>query len=161
MDEARIKALYRRHTAPAAPLPASAADDIVGLLQGSAGSEHADSALDRVAGSSLEADIARIVAGLEQDMAALSRDVQAVRRPRSRSFRRSLAWGGPALAASVAVLAMLLLMPQRDLQAPGLPEPASGLGQELVELSFEATEMEAVALEMPADAQIFGGDFDS
>lgn len=158
MDEARIKALYRRHSRRPAPLQDGAADDICRVLQRTDWPAEQETALDRVAGSALEADIARLVAGLDQDISTLSREIEAVRKPRQRPIGQRLARSGLALAAGVGAIALGLSLFQGAQQS--LPATA-GDADIIMALSFEEAEPIAAAQTTETDGLIFGGDFDS
>lgn len=159
MDEARLKALYRRHSARATPLDDGAVDDICHMLQGVGGLDERETALDRVADSALQADIARVAAGLDQDIAALSREIDAVRQPQRRPILQRLVGSGLALAASVAAIALTLSLFQ-GAQTPHVPA-----GREITNiaaLSFEDdSSLAASPVIETAETVIFGGDFDS
>lgn len=158
MDESRIKALYRQHTAAARELDADAMQDVLGRhgypdVEGTP--------IDRIAASSLQSDVLKLVMELGPDAQQLSRDVAALRRPTQRTgasfVRRTL-----ALAAGVGALAVLF----STLQGGGHPGAAGGSTQDgtqsIMSGSFEpGVESHQERIDIQGPAPIFKGDFDS
>lgn len=159
MDESRIKALYRQHTAAARELDADALQDVLGRhgypdVEGTP--------LDRIAASSLQADVLKLVMELGPDAQQLSRDVAALRRPKQHAgssfVRRTL-----ALAAGVGALAVLF----STLQGGGGHPGAAGVSmpdstQSIMSGSFEpGAESHQERIDIQSAAPIFKGDFDS
>ncbi len=155
MDEARIKALYRRHTLAAAPLPE--ADDIAHMLSHHGAPADEVTALDRVAANGVASDIARLVAGLGPDIDALAGDLRQTRR--TSSPLRRFARRGFALAAGVGAFAVLFaLMPRPGEVAPAAPLPEAD--SIIMSMSFEPGEASR-ALDNSTETAIFKGNFDS
>lgn len=155
MDEARIKELYRRH-AQATALPE--VDDIVEMLSRRGAPADEVAALDRVAASTVGADIARTVAALGPDIESLASQVRLARQPQIGRLR-TIVRRSFALAAGVGALAVLFTLMPRPGQAPGVPAvPAHEPDSVIMSVSFEPSEQPRAA---SRDAAIFKGNFDS
>lgn len=158
MDESRIKALYRQHTAAARELDA---DALVETLGRHGYPDVEGTPIDRIAASALQSDVLKLVMELGPDAQQLSRDVAALRRPKQHAgsalVRRTL-----ALAAGVGALAVLF----STLQGGGHPGAVGGSLQDgtqsIMSGSFEpGAESQHERIELQGAAPIFKGDFDS
>lgn len=163
MDEAQIKALYRRHAQAqdATSDDAQNVEDIVATLSRNGWPADEETALDRVAASAMASDIARIVAGLEQDIDALANGVQQVRVPRHRSVRRFMR-RSLALAAGVGAFAVLFALLPGPGGAPDTLDESLHDSQVIMAMSFEKTEADRLVQQAPAaEKVIFRGNFDT
>lgn len=168
MDEARIRELYRQHAqAHDAVHDGPLAEDILAVL--SRGDWPADESvpLDRVAASALSADIARMVAGLDQDIEQLARDVRQERAPRVVPLQRFLR-RGLSLAAGVGAFAVLfaLVQGQGSIESQPLPEETQLAADVddadvIMAVSFEAAERGRVSAVSSGQDTIFRGGFGS
>jgi hypothetical protein len=153
----RLKALYR------ASIPRDSADvsdaDIEQALSRSGWPDEDDTALDRIAGSALHADVLRMVMELGPDAEALSRDLAALRKPRMAPPRRpgvGRSWA--ALAAGVGTAAVLIAG-LGTLDKPGPSGPPSGPQDVILSASFDGPGEHDPAPQAPQP--IFNGGFDS
>jgi hypothetical protein len=146
-DDARLQALYRRLTASAA-LPQS--DDLAQVLGRAGFPDEEGTPLDRVAASSLQADLLRTVMALEQDADELRRGVAALRAPRRAAGARR--W----LAAAAALGAVAVLVTGLRPGTPPPAAPADATHDMILSASFES----APASRDP-EPPIFAASFDS
>lgn len=158
MDDNRLKALYRQHTAGARTLDADALHDALGR-HGYPDVE--DTPLDRIAASSLQSDVMRLVMELGPDAQQFSRDVAAARRPRAvvpMFVRRTL-----SLAAGIGAVAVVFTMLHGG--QPGgsvIPTDAHEARGSIMSGSFEpGMQSHQDRIEIQEAAPIFKGDFDS
>ena len=157
MDEARIKALYRRHTEANGAQPD--AEDLIEMLSRHGAPADEATALDRVAASALACDIARTVAALGPDIASLAGQLRSQRAPQVGRLR-TVARRGFALAAGVGAFAVLFALMPRPGHAPGAPAaPVQEQDSVIMSMSFEPAD-EGRATAVP-EAGIFKGNFDS
>lgn len=156
MDDNRLKALYRQHTATARELDVDAMHDALGRhgypdVEGTP--------VDRIAASALQSDVMRLVMELGPDAEALSRDVAALRRPQRAApvlVRRTL-----ALAAGVGGIAVVFAMLHGAGQ-PGAESFQSPHHGSIMSGSFEkGMQSQQDRIEIQEAAPIFKGDFDS
>ena len=156
MDDSRLKALYRQHTASARALDADAMHDALGR-HGYPDVE--DTPVDRIAASALQSVVMRLVMALGPDAEALSRDIASSRRPRSTApafVRRSL-----ALAAGVGGIAVVFAMLHGGAQ-PGANSLQDAQGGSIMSGSFEpGMQSHQDRIDIQEAAPIFKGDFDS
>lgn len=157
MDEARIKALYRRHTEANGAQPD--AEDLIEMLSRHGAPADEATALDRVAASALACDIARSVAALEPEIEALAGQLRSQRMPQVNRLRTAVRRGF-ALAAGVGAFAVLFALMPRPGHAPGAPAaPVQEQDSVIMSMSFEPVD-EGRATAAPK-AGIFKGNFDS
>lgn len=168
MNDARLKALYRRLSAPADATLGT--DELVGVLSRTADPERDGTPLDRIAASAVHADLLRTALQLEDEAAGLSRDVarlQAAVRPAP--ARRWLAVAAGVGAAALLVVALRPGAPP----APGLADGTDRAADEtILAVSFEAAAQDTIlagsfesqpgpAAASAANDVIFDADFDS
>lgn len=163
MDEAQIKALYRRHAQAQdmASDDVQNVEDIVAMLSRSSWPVDEQTALDRVAASTAASDIARIVASLEPDIEALAHDVQQVRVPRYQGVRR-LMRRSLALAAGVGAFAVLFALLPGPGGVPDAMDESFHDSNVIMAMSFENAEAGRTMQQAPAaEKVIFRGNFDT
>lgn len=155
----RLKALYRAATARGTPAAPVQDDDIAQALQRAGWPDEDGTPLDRIAGSAAHADILRTVLQLGPEAQALSRDIDAARRPVVVPMRRPGAMRSVmALAAGVGAAA-LLIAGLGQLPVPEAPLAPSG-SDVILSASFESDGHDRMPSEPDANA-IFNGGFDS
>lgn len=160
MDEARLKSLYRRHTDANRTVDADAMHE---ALSRHGFPDVEDTAIDRIAASSVQSDVLRLVMALGPDAEQLSRDVAAVRRDSQRSTRAlPFLRRGLAVAAGVGALAVLFTLVHSGSQPGSIGHEMPVAGQSIMSGSFErGAESVQAEVEIQHAAPIFRGDFDS
>jgi hypothetical protein len=153
MNDADLKSLYRRMTRDASS--AVDADHMHEVMSRSGYADVEGTALDRIATSAAHADVLRTALSLAPDVAALSRDVAALRAPR----RVAPARGWLALAAGVGSAAILIAALRPD-TAPSPIAIESLESGEIFSMSFESAAPSSRE-QLDEVAPIFNADFDS
>lgn len=161
MTDERLKTLYRQMTATrAADLSAIDADTVAQPLLQHGFADEEGTALDRVAASTLHADVLRTAAELGPDAADLSREITRLRAPVARPWAAA-ARRGLALAAGVGALAVLFATMRVDhaTQPAAVQQQAQPEAEVILSASFET----APPRNQDASGQqsIFGAGFDS
>lgn len=162
MDEARIKALYRSASRREPALDDAMADDIQAVLTGYGWPADDVAPIDRVAGSTTAAAIARVVAELAPDARQMAHALSEARTPRQARRPQTLRRGF-AMAAGVGAVALLFAMTIQPHRIQTSPVQGHESVDVISAISFE-NGSDAGSISAPqtaTDATIFRGNFDS